>query len=57
MLFPSGSKPGMTIDNRLTVFCNTGVLQMKTIQRAGKSPITANAFLSGNSVPLGTMLR
>jgi len=53
----SGSgEPGIVLDDRLGVACGAGVLRPLRIQKAGKAPMEAAAFLRGNPVPAGTRL-
>ena len=46
---------GAVLDG-LTVACGEGVLQIKTIQRAGKGSMTVDDFLNGYDLPPGTLL-
>lgn len=48
--------PGAVLDDALTVACGEGALRLRTVQRAGKAPMEADAFLRGRAVPAGTML-
>ena len=43
--------PGTLLDDALTVACGTGALRLLRVQRAGKAPVDARAFLNG--LPLG----
>jgi methionyl-tRNA formyltransferase len=47
--------PG-TVLHGLTVACGTGALRLLTVQRAGRAPMPADAFLRGTPVPAGTVL-
>lgn len=51
----SGS-PGMVLDDRLTIACGSGAVRLVELQKAGKQPAAADAFLRGNTVPAGTVL-
>ena len=51
----SSSAAGVVLD-RLNVACGQGSLQIKTIQRAGKGPMTVDDFLNGYDLPPGTHL-
>jgi methionyl-tRNA formyltransferase len=51
-----GGAPGTVLDDRLTVACGEGALRLVTVQRAGKAPMNAAAFLRGHAVPAGTVL-
>ena len=53
---PAGGRPGTVLDDRLTVACGEGVLRLLQLQRPGRAPLEANAFLRGFPVPPGTML-
>ena len=48
--------PGVTIDDELTVACRDGAVMLERLQRAGKAPMDASAFLRGLAVPAGTRL-
>ena len=50
----SSGPPGILLDNRLTVACGRGAVQLVQVQRAGKHPMNANEFLRGTPVPAGT---
>ncbi len=48
--------PGTLLDDRLTVACSDGAVRLTRVQRAGKKPMLADAFLRGVDLPLGSML-
>ena len=48
--------PGTVLDATLTVACGSGALRLTRVQRAGRAPMDAAAFLRGNSLPPGTRL-
>ena len=48
-------KPG-TVLGGLTIACGTGALRLVRVQRPGRGPVTADAFLRGTPVPAGTVL-
>jgi methionyl-tRNA formyltransferase len=52
----SGGAPGAVLDERLTVACAGGTLRLLEVQRAGKAPVAAEAFLRGFPIPAGTEL-
>ena len=52
----SGGAPGTVLDDRLTVACLGGALRLLELQRSGKAPVPADAFLRGFSIPAGTRL-
>ena len=41
------------LDDQLTIACGEGALRLVEVQREGKRPMSASAFLHGNSVPVG----
>ena len=49
--------PGIVLDNRLTVACGSGAVRILDLQRAGRQPMRAEAFLRGTALPAGTRLR
>ena len=48
--------PGTVLDEHLTVACQDGAVRIVQLQRAGKQPMTAEAFLRGTAVKPGTVL-
>lgn len=48
--------PGTVLDDRLTVACGEGALRIVRLQREGKAPADAAAFLRGYPVPPGSVL-
>jgi methionyl-tRNA formyltransferase len=48
--------PGITLDDRLLVGTGEGAVRLLRVQREGKGPQDAEAFLRGNPVPAGTKL-
>jgi len=48
--------PGTVLDGRLTVACGTGALRLTRLQRAGRAPVDADAFLRGYALPPETRL-
>jgi len=48
--------PGTILDDRLTVACEGGAVRFLMVQRAGKGPSPADAFLRGYALPKGTAL-
>jgi len=48
--------PGTLIDDRLTVACGDGALRLTSLQRPGRGPAEAEAFLRGYALPAGTRL-
>jgi methionyl-tRNA formyltransferase len=49
--------PGELIDADLTVACGDGAIRIVELQRAGKQPMTAEAFLRGTRLPVGSRMR
>ena len=49
----SAGPPGILLDNRLTVACGDGAVQLVQVQRAGKQPMSADEFLRGTPVKAG----
>jgi methionyl-tRNA formyltransferase len=47
--------PGELLDDRLTIACGEGAIRVLELQRAGKEPMKADAFLRGT--PLKPPLR
>ncbi|HJT43623.1 MAG TPA: methionyl-tRNA formyltransferase [Rhizomicrobium sp.] len=53
----SGSgRPGILLDDGLTVACGGGALKLLKVQRAGKSAMSAAELLKGFALPRGTQL-
>jgi methionyl-tRNA formyltransferase len=52
----SDAPPGTVLDDRLAVACGSGALRPVLLQRAGRAPADAAAFLRGYPVPRGTVL-
>ncbi len=48
--------PGTVLDDRLTVACGEGAVRIIELQRAGKQPMSAEAFLRGTPVKAGTQV-
>ncbi len=48
--------PGTVLDARLAVACGEGAVRLLTVQRAGRGPVEADAFLRGMPVPAGSVL-
>ncbi|HMH64648.1 MAG TPA: methionyl-tRNA formyltransferase [Rhizomicrobium sp.] len=49
-------KPGVTLDDTLTVACGEGAVKLRKVQRAGGKAMEAEALLKGFAVPAGTQL-
>jgi methionyl-tRNA formyltransferase len=53
----SGSgQPGQVLDDQLTVACGEGAVRLVELQRAGRQPMSAEAFLRGTPVARGSVL-
>lgn len=50
------ASPGTVIDDRLNIGCGAGVLRPTVLQRPGRGPADAAAFLRGYPLPAGTVL-
>ena len=48
--------PGMVIDDALSVACGRDALRLTRVQRQGRKPADASAFLRGTPLPRGTVL-
>jgi methionyl-tRNA formyltransferase len=48
--------PGTVLDAALTIACGSGALRLTRLQRAGRAPVDAEAFLRGFPMPPGTRL-
>jgi methionyl-tRNA formyltransferase len=51
-----GEPPGTVLDDRLSVACGLGALRPLRLQRPGRAPLAADAFLRGCPIPAGTLL-
>ena len=49
-------EPGTVLAGGLTVACGEGGLRLLRLQRAGRAPMEADAFLRGYALPAGTRL-
>jgi methionyl-tRNA formyltransferase len=49
-------RPGITLDDALTVACGDGALRLRKVQRAGAKAMDADELLKGFAVPRGTQL-
>ncbi|MFO1246990.1 MAG: methionyl-tRNA formyltransferase [Alphaproteobacteria bacterium] len=49
-------RPGITLDDALTVACDEGAVCLRKVQRAGAKAMDADALLKGFAVPRGTQL-
>ena len=49
-------KPGTALDDHLTIACGDGAVRLTQVQRAGKQPMSADEFLRGTPVKVGTQL-
>jgi methionyl-tRNA formyltransferase len=53
---PAGGRPGTVLDDQLTIACGEGVLRLLRLQRPGRAPLEAPAFLRGFPIAPGTVL-
>ena len=49
-------EPGVVLDEKLTIGCGKGALRLSTLQRAGRSAMSADEFARGYPLPIGTSL-
>jgi methionyl-tRNA formyltransferase len=48
--------PGTVLDDRLTIACGDGAVRLVQVQRAGRSPMTAEEFIRGARLAPGALL-
>jgi len=48
--------PGMVLDQHLTIACGDGAIRIVELQRAGRQPMQADAFLRGTPIATGAVL-
>lgn len=48
--------PGEVLDDQLLIACGEGAVRLLTVQREGRGPLAAEAFLRGQPVPVGARL-
>ncbi len=53
---PGQAVPGQVLDGALTVACGQAALRLEMIQRAGRAPMSADAFLRGFPIAVGERL-
>jgi len=51
-----GGAPGTVLDDQLTIACGDGAIRILELQRAGRQPMKADAFLRGTPLAAGTRL-
>jgi len=51
-----GSAPGTVLDDKLSIACGEGVFRPLRVQRPGRAPLDASAFLRGFPISVGTVL-
>jgi methionyl-tRNA formyltransferase len=51
-----GGAPGTVLDDQLTIACGGGAIRILELQRAGRQPMKADAFLRGTPLAAGTRL-
>jgi methionyl-tRNA formyltransferase len=49
-------QPGRVLDDKLTIACGTGAVQLLELQRAGKHPMAADEFLRGMPIMRANVL-
>lgn len=50
-------EPGAVLDDALTIACQDGAVRLIRVQKAGKSPVSAEDFLRGNPLKPGDHVR
>jgi len=53
---PGAGPPGMVLDDAALIACGRGALRLTRLQRPGRAPLGAEAFLRGFALPRGTLL-
>jgi methionyl-tRNA formyltransferase len=48
--------PGEALDEEMLIACGAGALRLLKVQREGRAPLDAEAFLRGQAVPAGSRL-
>jgi methionyl-tRNA formyltransferase len=48
--------PGEALDDEMLIACGSGAVRLLTVQREGRSPLAAEAYLRGAPAPAGTRL-
>jgi len=51
-----GGAPGTVLDDRLTIACGSGAVRLTRLQREGRAPAAAAAFLRGTPVAAGQLV-
>lgn len=54
--FAGQHPPGTVLDDRLAVACGDGAVRLTRLQRPGRAPVDADAFLRGYAIPPGSRL-
>lgn len=54
--YPHNATPGTTLDNNLTIACQTGAIKPTLLQREGRKMLYLDAFLRGFAILEGEML-
>jgi methionyl-tRNA formyltransferase len=55
-LITGAARPGLVIDEALTIACNPGAIRPTLVQRAGRGAMTPADLLRGFVIPVGTQL-
>ncbi len=53
---PGEGAPGQALDDKLLIGCGEGAVRLLKVQREGRAPMDADAFLRGAPVPAGARL-
>ena len=49
-------KPGMVLDDKLTIGCSENAIQILELQKEGKNKVSSKEFLKGNKLEKGLCL-
>jgi methionyl-tRNA formyltransferase len=49
-------QPGEALDDALLIACGEGAVRLLKVQKEGRAPLEAEAFLRGTNVPQGARL-
>jgi methionyl-tRNA formyltransferase len=56
LLAAGQGQPGEVLDDKLTIACGSGAVRLIELQRAGRTPMTADELLRGFALPRGTRI-
>ena len=55
-LLQASGQPGHVLDEHLTIACGKGSIRISDLQRAGSKPMSAQEFLRGSTLAIGTVI-